>query len=68
MAYVGSESEFMITILDMVPHIISTIVRHLESRDTEITDKEWNFFFYNLARDTYMVLRARTDVCKDISI
>ena len=52
MAYVGSESEFMITILDMVPHIISTIVRHLESRDTEITDKEWNFFFYNLARDT----------------
>ena len=52
MAYVGSESEFMITILDMVSHIISTIVRHLESRDTEITDKEWNFFFYNLARDT----------------
>ena len=42
----------MITILDMVPHIISTIVRHLESRDTEITDKERNFLFYNLAGDT----------------
>ena len=52
MAYVGSESEFMITILDMVPHIISTIVRHLEDVIRKSRIRNGTSFSYNLTGDT----------------